>query len=186
MANVVGPLLSLGARKSVGGALTFANWKGLNTVRIKSSPSNPKTANQMAGRAFFAAGGKITKRTDLTGDVVTFTKGKTPAQQSWASYFIREMLGTSNANIQAAKTFYETPANSTIAGYFNDAAGQASIENVDLDGSAGTQVPAGLSLLAAYAASNRIGDPAATAPLASVTEAQVFAYTEALTGVLPS
>ena len=57
MANVIGPLLSLGARKSVGGALTFANWKGLNTVRIKSSPSNPKTTSQMAGRAYFAAGG---------------------------------------------------------------------------------------------------------------------------------
>lgn len=186
MANVVGPLLSLGARKSVGNALTYANWKGLNTVRIKSSPSNPKTENQMAGRAFFAAGGKITKRTDLMGDVVEFVKAKTPAQQSWASYFVREMMGTNNANIQAAKTAYNTPANSTQKALFDDAAAQAGIESVDLDGTPNTQIPAGLALWAAYAASNRMSDPAAPVAPTSATETQVFAYTEALTGVLPS
>ena len=186
MANVIGPLLSLGARKSVGGALTFANWKGLNTVRIKSSPSNPKTVSQMAGRAYFAAGGKITKRSDLTGDVVEFAKSKTPAQQSWASYFVREMLGTNNANIQAAKTAYALAGNSTVKGYFDDAASQVGIESVDLDGTPNTQVPAGLALWAAYAASYRVGDPAAPAVVTSATEPQVFAYTEALTGVLPT
>ena len=186
MANVIGPLLSLEARKSVGGALTFANWKGLNTVRIKSSPSNPKTLNQMAGRAFFAAGGKITKRADLTGDVVEFARSKTPAQQSWASYFVREMLGTNNANIVAAKTAYNLAGNSTVKGYFDDAASQVGIESVDLDGTANTQVAAGLSLWAAYTAANRIGDPSAPAAVTSATEAQVFAFTEALTGTLPS
>ena len=186
MANVIGPLLSLGARKSVGEALTFANWKGLNTVRIKSSPSNPKTISQMSGRAFFAAGGKITKRADLTGDVVEFAKSKTPAQQSWASYFVREMLGTNNANIQAAKTAYTLAGNSTVKGYFDDAASQVGIESVDLDGTANTQVTAGLSLWAAYAAANRIGDPSAPAAVTSATKAQVFAFTEALTGTLPS
>lgn len=186
MANVVGPLLSLGARKSVGNALTFANWKGLNTVRIKSSPSNPKTTSQMSGRAFFASGGKITKRTDLSGDVVAFTKTKTPAQQSWASYFVREMLGTNNANIEAAKTAYTLVGNATVKGYFDDAASQAGIESVDLDGTANTQVPAGLALWAAYTASYRIGDPSATALVTAASEANVFAYTDALTGVLPT
>ena len=186
MANVIGPLLSLGARKSVGGALTFANWKGLNTVRLKSSPSNPKTSTQMAGRAFFAAGGKITKRSVSTGDVAEFLKSKTPAQQSWASYFVREMMGTNNANITAAKTAYNLAGNSTIKGYFEDAAAQAGIESVDLDGTPNTQVPAGLALWAAYSASYRLGDPAAPAVVTSATEPQVFAYTEALTGVLPT
>lgn len=185
MATVVGPLLSLGARKTVGGALTFANWKGLNTVRIKSNPSNPKTANQMAGRAFFAAGGKITKVTDLAGDVVQFVKTKTPAQQSWASYFVREIMGTGNVNIEAAKAAYNLPANATVKAFFNDAAAQVGIESVDLDGTANTQVPAGLSLFAAYSASYRLNDPDAPVAVTAATEAQVFAYTEALTGILP-
>lgn len=186
MANVIGPLLSLGARKSVGGALTFANWKGLNTVRIKSTPSNPKTINQMKGRAYFAAGGKVTKRSDTNGDTAMYLKSKTPAQQSWASYFVREMMGTNNANIEAAKTAYGVAGNSTIKGFFDDAAAQVGIESVDLDGTANTQVAAGLALWAAYAAAYRLGDPAAPAAVTSVTEPQVFAFTESLTGQLPT
>ncbi len=186
MANVIGPLLSLGARKSVGNALTFANWKGLNTVRIKSSPSNPQTTSQMAGRAFFAAGGKITKRSDLSEAVVTFVKGITPAYNSWASFFVKEMMGTNYINIEAAKTAYETVGNATVKGYFDDAAAQVGIEGVDLDGTSNTQIPAGLCLWAAYMASYRLGDPSAPVTATSANEGQVFAYTDALTGILPT
>lgn len=186
MAKVTGPFLSLGARGTLAGALTASNWKGISTMRIKSTPSNPKTDAQMAARAFLAVGGKITKRVDIAGDVVSFVKGKTPAMQSWASYFVREMLGTNNANINAAKTAYNTAGNSTVKGYFDDAAAQAGIESVDLDGTANTQVSRGLALWCAYAASRRLADPSAPADVLSVTEAQVFSYTEALTGVLPT
>jgi len=186
MARVQGPLLSLSASKSVGGALTFKSWKGINVCSIKSQPSNPQTLTQMAGRAYFAAGGKVTKKADLAGDVVTFVKGIVPAGQSWASYFVREIMGTNNTNIVAAKDFYGNVANVTIKGYFDDAAAQAGIEAVDLDGTSNTQLSAGLILLAAYAASKRLSDPSAPDELASVTEAHVFAYTEALTGVLPA
>jgi hypothetical protein len=186
MARVQGPLLSLSASKSVGGALTFKTWKGINVCSIKSQPSNPKTIDQMKGRAYFAGGGKITKKAELIGDVVTFVKGIIPAGQSWASYFVREMMGTQNVNIEAAKTYYNTGGNATIKGYFDDAATQAAIEAVDLDGTANTQLSAGLLLLAAYSASKRLSDPSAPEALASVNEAHVFAYTQALTGILPA
>lgn len=186
MANVIGPLLSLGARKSVGGALTFANWKGLNTVRLKSTPSNPKTSNQMSARAYFALGGKITKRSVSDGDVAEYMKTKTPAQQSWASYFVREIMGTGNVNIKAAETAYLLPANSSKKAIFDDAAAQAGIESVDLGTGSSTQKSAGLALWGAYEASYRLGDPTAPVAAASASEAQVFAYTEALTGILPT
>lgn len=186
MAKVTAPFLSLSARGTLGGALTASNWKGINTMRIKGTPSNPKTSTQMAARAFFAAVGKISKATDLSGDVVTYVKTKTPAQQSWASYYNSEILGTGNANIEAAKTAYNEAGNSTVKGYFDDAAGQAGIEAVDLDGTANTQVPAGLALWAAYAASYRLNDPSASTVVTSATESDVFAFTEALTGILPS
>jgi len=186
MARVQGPLLSLSASKSVGGALTFKSWKGINVCSIKSQPSNPKTTNQMKGRGFFAAGGKITKKADLAGSVVTFVKGIIPAGQSWASFFIREVMGTNNANIIAAKSAYELVGNAAIKTLFDDAAAQAGIESVDLDGTVNTQVPAGLALWAAYAASYRMSDPSAPAVVTVATEAQIFAYTDALTGVLPA
>lgn len=186
MAKVVGPFLSLGARGTLAGALTASNWKGINTMRIKGNPSNPKTVAQMAGRAFFASIGKITKRADLTGDVVAFVKSKTPAQQSWNSYFGSEITGSGNANIEAAKTAYNTAGNAAKKAIFDDAAAQAGIESVDLDGTANTQVSAGLALWAAYDASHRMSDPSAPSTAVTATESQVFAYTEALTGVLPS
>lgn len=186
MAKVTAPFLSLSARGTIAGALTSSNWKGINTMRIKSTPSNPKTVGQMKVRAYLALGGKITKKADLTGTTVAYLKSKTPAQQSWASYFVREVLGTQNVNIEAAKTFYANVANATVKGFFDDAAAQAGIEAVDLDGTVNTQISAGLILLAAYSASNRLGDTAAPAAIAGVTEVQVFAYTDALTGVQPS
>lgn len=186
MARVTGPLMSLGARKSFGKTLTFANWKGISTVRLISNPSNPQTEDQMHGRAFFAAGGKISKASDPLESLATYVKTVVPAQQSWISYFIGEMMGSSYVNIEAAKTAYNTGGNATVKGYFDDAAGQVGIEAVDLDSTANTQVAAGLSLWAAYMAAFRLGSSDTPVTAASASEGQVFAFAEALTGITPS
>lgn len=186
MAKVTGPFMSLSASGSIAGALTSKTWKGIQVMTIKSSPSNPKTTTQMANRAYFAAGGKISKKADLAGDVVTFVKGILPAGQSWASFFISEMMGTQNVNIIAAKAAYVLVGNVAQKVIFDDAAAQAGIESVDLDGTSNTQLTPGLLLTAAYMASRRLSDPNATTAFETVLEAGVFAYTDALTGVLPS
>ena len=54
MAKVKGPLMSLGASGTIGGAVTFASWKGVPTARIKSTPTNPNTAGQQAQRSTFS------------------------------------------------------------------------------------------------------------------------------------
>ncbi|RQW06440.1 hypothetical protein EH223_02330 [candidate division KSB1 bacterium] len=53
MAKVKGPLLSLSASGTIGDAMTFGKWKGIPTCRIKSTPTNPNTANQQAQRTTF-------------------------------------------------------------------------------------------------------------------------------------
>lgn len=181
-ARVTGPLLSLNAQNTFGGTLTFRNWKGINTVALKSNPSNPQTESQMAGRAFFAAGAKVNKVADPLEVLASYIKTITPAQQSWASYYIKEMLGTGYANIEAAKTAYNTGGNATVKGYFDTTAAAIGLEAVDLDGTANTQVSAGLALWAAYAAAYRLGSPSAPAVVTSASEAQVEAFAEALTG----
>lgn len=186
MGKVLGPLLSLSAQGTVGGALTYSNWKGISTVRVKSNPSNPKTTDQMHARALFAGGGKISKASDPLGVLATDVKTYTPAQQSWISYFVREMLGVGNVNIEAAITAYNTGGNATIKGYFDDAATQAGVEGVDLDGTANTQIPAGALLWAAYTAGYRLGFDGASVIVTSASEANVFGFTEDLTGILPS
>lgn len=186
MARVIGPFLSLGASKTLGKTLTARNSRGVNVMSIKSNPSNPKTLTQMATRAAFAAAGKIAKRAKIDGEVVEYLKTKKTAGDTWGSYFQSQELGTNLVNFNQSKTFYANAANATIKGYFDDAANQAGIESIDLDGTTNTQVLNGLALLNAYWASYRISDPSAPAAPSAVTEAQVFSYTEALTGILPS
>lgn len=51
MASVKGPLFSLDASGSVGGAIVFSKWKGRNYVRRHAIPANPKSATQVGTRA---------------------------------------------------------------------------------------------------------------------------------------
>lgn len=50
MARVTGPLFSLDASGTVGKAMTFSKWKGLNYVRLRVIPANPQTASQVSQR----------------------------------------------------------------------------------------------------------------------------------------
>jgi uncharacterized protein with NRDE domain len=53
MAKLNGPCFSLGASKSIGKALTFTNWKGVNKATVHKTPKNPQTDEQQLNRSFF-------------------------------------------------------------------------------------------------------------------------------------
>lgn len=59
MASAQAPLFGLDASGSIGGAITFSKWKGRNVVRIKSTPSNPRSAAQTSTRAMMSFLGNI-------------------------------------------------------------------------------------------------------------------------------
>lgn len=51
MARVKGPLFSMDARGTIGGAIVFSVWKGVNYVRRHAIPANPRSAGQLSFRA---------------------------------------------------------------------------------------------------------------------------------------
>lgn len=51
MAVTKGPLFSLDASGTVGGAIVFSKWKGRNYVRRHAVPANPKSGGQLGVRA---------------------------------------------------------------------------------------------------------------------------------------
>lgn len=51
MATVKGPLFSLDASGTIGGAVVYSKWKGRNCVRRHAVPSNPKSVGQLSVRA---------------------------------------------------------------------------------------------------------------------------------------
>jgi len=55
MAKVKAPLFSLGASGSIGEALVYFSWKGINVVRQHVVPSNPQTARQNTQRGYITA-----------------------------------------------------------------------------------------------------------------------------------
>jgi len=55
MAKLKGPLFSLGASGQLGKAIVYLPWKGLDLAREYVVPANPKTALQVAHRAFLTA-----------------------------------------------------------------------------------------------------------------------------------
>jgi hypothetical protein len=72
MAKVKGPLMSLSATGTIAGSVTFSNWKGIPTARIKSAPTNPNTAGQQAQRTTFSNAVASWKAQDA-GDQETWT-----------------------------------------------------------------------------------------------------------------
>jgi len=51
MATVKGPLFSIDASGTVGGAIVYSTWKGRSYVRSHAVPANPRTAGQLSVRA---------------------------------------------------------------------------------------------------------------------------------------
>lgn len=54
MAKVTGPLMSFSASGTIGDALTFATWKGIEYCRQWFIPGNPQTAKQVNIRTALA------------------------------------------------------------------------------------------------------------------------------------
>lgn len=51
MATVKAPLMSLDASGTIGKAIVFAKWKGINYVRRHAIPANPRSVGQLSVRA---------------------------------------------------------------------------------------------------------------------------------------
>lgn len=182
MSKVLGPLLSLSASKTFGKTLTFANWKGINTVRLKSNPSDPKTEGQQTNRAYLAAGGKISKSVNPTAALATYLRTVTPAQQSYISYLVSQSLGTSNATVVATLAAYNLAANSTVKGYFDTQAAAKGIQGVNIGSETYEQIPAGAVLAIAWQGAVNAGFTGIGTTFASVTTANVTAFATALVG----
>lgn len=183
MSKVLGPLLSLSASKTFGKTLTFANWKGINTVRLKSNPSNPKTESQQTNRAYLAAGGKISKSVDPTATLATYLRTVTPAQQSYVSHLVSQSLGTNNATVVATLAAYNQAGNSAVKGYFDTQSAAKGIQGVSIGNASFEQIPAGAVLAIAWAGAVAAGFTGVGTSFAALTSANVTAFANALAGV---
>jgi len=113
MAKVTGPLFSLDARNAIGKAIVYSYWKGVNYVRARVIPKNPKEDDQAEVRTYLGAVGKngkamqrATVALPVESALITQVKAVTPADQSWMSYFAKTQIGSAMAAIKAAIIAY--------------------------------------------------------------------------------
>lgn len=142
MAKVTGPLLSLDASGSVANTITFSKWKGINYLRQRVVPSNPKTAGQKTARSIFgvlakAAHSVLTSYADSLGAGSAFfqdARDAAPSGNSWISYFQKN----SNADYDTRRTAY-LALSSTIRGYYDTGASTMNLSSyVDKSGNTHT------------------------------------------------
>ena len=89
MPRVTGPLMSLAASATLGGTLTFSQWKGRYYVRLRVDPYNPKSDYQTGIRQTMSLG------------VLYFTKGAyvaAGAKTWWNTYGEAESPAVSGFN----------------------------------------------------------------------------------------
>lgn len=114
MAKVSGPLFSMEASGSYGGAITFAKWKGRQYSRQLVIPSNPHSADQEAARNRLRVTGAIQAFANTTAlvlsgqtdtDKVRIT-AITPGGYAWNGYLVDKAIGAGGLTYTAARAAF--------------------------------------------------------------------------------
>lgn len=130
MAKVSGPLFSMEASGSYGGAIVFAKWKGRQYSRQLVIPSNPHSADQEAARNRLRVTGAIQNWANTTTLVVSGQTDTdkvrittiTPGGYAWNGYLVDKAIGMGGLTYTAARNAYAAlQANDRTA--WNNAAG---------------------------------------------------------------
>lgn len=155
MAKVSGPLFSLEASGSYGGAVTFAKWKGRAYARQLVIPANPHAAGQETARNRLRVTGALQSWANTTALVLaTMTgtdkvriQGITPGGYAWNGYLVDQTIGKGSLTYTAAQAAYdaleagEKTAWVTAAGQLTPAIQE--VYQTNTGGAAGTPMTAG-------------------------------------------
>lgn len=125
MAKVRGPFMSLSASGQFGKTLVASIWKGTAYMRQLVTPSNPRTAGQLAVRSILGTLAKactavLTSYADMVGVGSPFfiaARDFAPSGQSWISWLQKTMYPLFGAQVTAF-----AGVSGTIQGYYNTTA----------------------------------------------------------------
>lgn len=185
MAKVTGPCFSLDARNKLGDAIVYSYWKGVNYVRTRIIPKNPKSDDQAQARLFMGCVGKNNKMIESlsqgdTGDSVLYTQilAKTPTDQSWMSYFAKTQIGLVAANILAARSAW-TALDAPTKLLWTTAAATIPITGFDIGYGVVTPITGGEQLFISATGGWLLGLAIVPADPSDMIEAQINAFAAA-------
>ncbi len=114
MAKVSGPLFSMEASGTYGGAVTFGKWKGRQYARQTVIPANPNSADQETVRNRLRVTGALQKWVNATslkesGQTETDKArliAATPGGYAWNGWLVDNCVGKGGLTYDAARTAY--------------------------------------------------------------------------------
>ena len=185
MAKVNGPLFSLDARNKVGDAIVYSIWKGRNYVRSRVVPHNPKTEAQGLVRLFLGCVGKNNKMIESlsqgdSGDSPLYLSifKKTPADQSWMSFFAAAQLGPGLVTINNSHNKFATLTNQQRT-YWDNAAATIPLPGFGLDYSDLYPITPGEQLFISAYGAYTAGLDIVTKDPSQMTETEINAFAAA-------
>lgn len=121
--KLTGPMFSLDARGTIGSAITFSFWKGINYARARVIPNNPKSAEQMAVRDIVSDASIAWKTEATVGAVEIDTAYKTAYNLAAAgmamsgfNLFIKEVVAGNLVDTLGVKSYDGTLAIASAPG----------------------------------------------------------------------
>lgn len=119
MAKVTAPLFGLDARGTVGSAITYSYWRGINYVRARVVPANPKSSLQTAIRDLISAATQAWKNLDSPIDSAYKAAYDTAAQgQRYSGFnlYVKDAVGKNDGSAFTAPLVIPTePGDNTSA-----------------------------------------------------------------------
>lgn len=118
MARVKGPLMSMEASGSFGGAMVFAAWKGRPYARELVTPANPQTSDQTTVRNAMRVAGACQHWLKTTADVrsgETLTDkalliAAAPSGEAWNGFFTRKLIGKGSVSYTQGRAAFSALA----------------------------------------------------------------------------
>jgi len=112
MAKVTGPLYSMSASGTIGKAMVFFGWKGINVVREWLIPKNLKSADQGDVRIVFGGVGQSTRCIGIEDETHTASPFAldarlcAPTGQTFVSYMVQFLIKTYMPDATAFEAIY--------------------------------------------------------------------------------
>jgi len=137
MAKVTGPLYSMSASGTIGKAMVFFGWKGINVVREWLIPKNLKSPDQGDVRIVFGGLGQATRCVGLADIAHTDSpfgadaKLCNPSGQTWVSFLVQHLTKTYMSDATAYEAMYTAFEGNTQKAIFTAQA--AILELADFD-----------------------------------------------------
>lgn len=175
MAKVTLPCLGIEASGKIGQGFVYLRWKGETHVKAWKKPKDPQSAMQTRDRTYFSAAGHLTKFVTNFSVLAAQIRGAKTTMVPWQGYFVGQMIGVNNLDIEASLLAWDTAANTVT---WQSVAGSLGVNGQLHPKAQIDEITAGEIVFISARAVYRMGMEATTIDAQDMSAAQIMSYVD--------